>query len=206
VFHVLALIISSLRLASLIAPSTLHDLRKFCLAFFFASINSILKQSAVELLPCKGKRRNKPKLKVWNQEIAENLTNSRLAHRAWREAGKPTHGEFIDAKKNTKILYIAMCNTLRILVFNSTVSYAYNDRDIRLLIKFLTVYTCITFQEIINARTGDTRLFHKLIKSQRKHSNQTEELLVGDDHFCGPEQILQGFKIHLLVILPWLLL
>ena len=41
--------------------------------------------------------------------------------------------------------YIAMCNTLRILVFNSTVSYAYNDRDIRLLIKFLTVYTCITF-------------------------------------------------------------
>jgi hypothetical protein len=51
-------------------------------------------------------------------------------------------------------------------------------------------------EEIINARTGDTRLFHKLIKSQRKHSNQTEELLVGDDHFCGPEQILQGFKIH----------
>lgn len=51
-------------------------------------------------------------------------------------------------------------------------------------------------EEIINARTGDTRLFHKLIKSQRKHSNQTEELLVGDDHFCGPEQILQGFKTH----------
>ena len=36
-----------------------------------------------------------------------------------------------------------------------------------------------------------------LIKSQRKHNNQTEELLVGDDHFCGPEQILQGFKIHI---------
>jgi hypothetical protein len=36
------------------------------------------------------------------QEIAENLTNSRLAHRAWRESGKPTHGEFIDAKKNAK--------------------------------------------------------------------------------------------------------
>ena len=66
------------------------------------TITNILEQSAVELLPYKGKRRNKPKLKVWNQEIAENLTNSRLAHRAWRESGKPTHGEFIDAKKNAK--------------------------------------------------------------------------------------------------------
>ena len=56
------------------------------------TITSILEQSAAELLPYKGKRRNKPKLKVWNQEIAEILTKSRLAHREWRKAGKPTHG------------------------------------------------------------------------------------------------------------------
>ena len=79
------------------------------------TITNILEQSAVELLPCKGKRRNKPKLKVWNQEIAENLTNSRLAHRAWRESGKPTHGEFIDAKKEyqnflAKIMHSGKCN------------------------------------------------------------------------------------------------
>ena len=69
------------------------------------TITNILEQSAVELLPYKEKRRNKPKLKVWNQEI----TKSRLAHRAWREAGKPTHGEFIDAKKNTKIFLRRSC-------------------------------------------------------------------------------------------------
>jgi hypothetical protein len=73
------------------------------------TITNILEQSAVELLPYKEKRRNKPKLKVWNQEIAEILTKSRLAHKAWREAGKPTHGEFIDAKKNTKIFLRRSC-------------------------------------------------------------------------------------------------
>jgi len=66
------------------------------------TVTNILEQSAAELLPYKGKCRNKPKLKVWNQENAENLTKSRQAHKAWREAGKPTHGEFIDAKKNAK--------------------------------------------------------------------------------------------------------
>lgn len=136
------------------------------------TITNILEQSAAELLPYKGKRKNKPKLKVWNQEIAEILTKSRLAHRAWREAGKPTQGEFIEAKKNAKKNLRRSCR-VEIAIRNAKRK-----------------------EEIINARTGDTRLFHKLIKSQRKHSNQTEELLVGNDHFCGPEQILQGFKIH----------
>ena len=62
----------------------------------------VLEQSAAELLPYKGKHGNKPKLKVWNQEIAEILIKSRLAYRAWRNAEKPNHGEFIDAKKNAK--------------------------------------------------------------------------------------------------------
>jgi hypothetical protein len=64
-----------------------------------------------------------------------------------------------------------------LLFFNSTVSYTYNhcvvdyrpnDRDIRLLIKFLTVYTCITFHFFALA-LGEKGVFYSYTKISMLH-------------------------------------
>ena len=50
---------------------------------------------------------------------------------------------------------------------------------------------------IINNRIRDTKLFHQLVNQQRnKGLNFIENLQVGDDHYAGRDQILQGFKQH----------
>jgi hypothetical protein len=36
--------------------------------------------------------------KVWNEEIKKALKDTRMAHKEWREAGKPNEGELIKTK------------------------------------------------------------------------------------------------------------
>ena len=51
--------------------------------------------------------------------------------------------------------------------------------------------------KIIDTRTRDTKLFHKLGNKQRnKGLNFVEDFHVGDNHYAGRDQILHGFKQH----------
>jgi DNA repair ATPase RecN len=66
------------------------------------SINTfmeILKDSANEMMQKKTIRKNKPKLRVWNEEIANKLKESRHAYWKWKDAGKPSEGELFSTKK-----------------------------------------------------------------------------------------------------------
>ena len=63
---------------------------------------NILNESIAELIPARKIRKNKPKLKVWIEEIKRAIKDSRMAHKEWREAGKPNEGELIKTKKSCK--------------------------------------------------------------------------------------------------------
>jgi hypothetical protein len=51
-------------------------------------------------------------------------------------------------------------------------------------------------EEIMTARTKDTKLFHRLVNAQRKNNTDIDELDVGNKLFCGQEEVLMGFKEH----------
>jgi hypothetical protein len=63
---------------------------------------NILNESITELIPARKIRKNKPKLKVWNEEIKRAIKDIRMDHKEWREAGKPNEGELIKTKKSCK--------------------------------------------------------------------------------------------------------
>jgi hypothetical protein len=50
----------------------------------------------------------------------------------------------------------------------------------------------------MNARTGNTKLFHHLVNNERKCSNGTSEPEVKDKMYYGPDQIAYGFREHFL--------
>lgn len=50
----------------------------------------------------------------------------------------------------------------------------------------------------MNARTGNTKLFHHLVNNERKCSNGTSELEVKDKMYYGPDQIAHGLREHFL--------
>jgi hypothetical protein len=49
-------------------------------------------------------------------------------------------------------------------------------------------------KDIMNARTGNTKLFHQLVNNERKCSNGTSVLEVKDKMYYGPDQIAHGFR------------
>ena len=49
-------------------------------------------------------------------------------------------------------------------------------------------------EDIMNGRTGNTKLFHQLVNNERKCSNGTSELVVKDKMYYGPYQIAHGFR------------
>ena len=55
----------------------------------------------------------------------------------------------------------------------------------------------MNMDEIMNAQCRDIKTFYKLVNSYRKRpSVQIEELIVGDETYTTPENILEGWKNH----------
>jgi len=48
----------------------------------------------------------------------------------------------------------------------------------------------------MTARTTDTKLFHKLVNTERKNYKDIDELHVDDNLLNGHDEILTGFKGH----------
>ena len=53
----------------------------------------------------------------------------------------------------------------------------------------------MNMEEIMNAQFRDSKTFYNLVNSYRKRrSVQIEELIVGDETYTTPENILEGWK------------
>ncbi|KAH3738657.1 hypothetical protein DPMN_045296 [Dreissena polymorpha] len=123
------------------------------------------------------KRKSNPKLKVWTQKIGHCLKDMREAYKLWCSEGKPRDtdniifGNLKTAKKIFRSSY--RCEQAR---------RSAQDKD-----------------NNINARTRDSKLFHKLINKKRKKKQCIiEDLYVDDEHFNGSDSAATGFKKYVI--------
>ena len=139
-------------------------------------INNILEEAAVMAAPKRKvpKKRTK-RLKVWTPDIQKAVEAKKSAFYAWKEAGRQNdsfHQTVFDKKLTTKAL-------------RQAIRFEYNNKQAQIR------------QEILEARTRDSKLFYKLINRQRgKLSNCVNELHVGGETFKTDSEILFGWQQH----------
>ena len=133
---------------------------------------NILNDSVNEMLPKKTIRKNKPKLRVWNEDIASRLKESRHAYWKWKDAGKPIEGNLILEKNNAR----------KLLRKSYRIEQATRQAKLK--------------DQIMTARTTDSKLFHKLVNVERKNYRNIDELYVDHNLYSGHEEVLSGFKGH----------
>lgn len=140
----------------------------------FEGLVKALTVAAKEVAPKRTSRKSCPTLKVWNAEISLNLRNMRVSIRNWAEHGKPNeenHPACV-SRKNCKKL------------FRSSIRKEHARRDANDRLK------------IINARSGNSKVFHSLVNKQRKRSqNFIDDLNVAKDLYTG-ENVIHGFRQH----------
>ena len=103
-------------------------------------------------------------LKIWNKEIAHALYLNKQAYIQWKQASRPSDPDnpLLMCKKETRKKF-----RMEIRIEDSKRKHIYKDR-------------------IINVNNNDKRLFHQLIRRQRKNGNiYINDLHVGDDIFEG---------------------
>ena len=119
--------------------------------------------------------KSKPKLKMWNQEIKENLQTMKKAYSNWRDAGKST--------EHNCNLYIE--RNISKKLFRASYRQAIAKRDFELK------------QKILKCRKYDSKYFHKLVNSQRQRGTTLiSDLHVGENCSTGEPDILNGFRAH----------
>ena len=134
----------------------------------------VLSNASAKFQTTKRPRRSNPKIKVWNAEISLNLRNMRHAVRQWALAGKPTD------PTHAACLQRKLCKRS----FRSSIRREHARRDTNDKLK------------IMNAKSNDAKLFHKLINKQRKRAlTIVEDLHVAEETFVESE-IVDGFKKH----------
>lgn len=132
------------------------------------TLMDILIEASQEVAPKRTKRKAKH-MNIWNDEIAIALKSNKKALYEWKVNGKPQDGPLKDQKKSTKA-------KLR----------GAQRREIAL-------QRNMNMEEIMNAQFRDSKTFYKLVNSYRKRpSVQIEELIVGDETYTTPENILEG--------------
>jgi hypothetical protein len=116
-------------------------------------------------------KRKAKHMNIWNDQIAIALKSNKKALYEWKVNGKPQDGPLKDQKKSTKA-------ELR----------GAQRREIAL-------QRNMNMEEIMNAQFRDSKTFYNLVNSYRKRQSvQIEELIVGDETYTTPENILEGWK------------
>ena len=136
--------------------------------------NILLRTAAEKAAPRKKPKVKKSSLKVWNDNISRTLAVNRKAHKAWKNAGKPSqfHDPLLIAKKESRILY-------RRAVRNEIARQRMELKN-----------------KIIEANSTNKKLFFTLVRKQRQSGNSfINDLHVGDEYFES-EEILQGWFKH----------
>jgi hypothetical protein len=137
---------------------------------------TITRKSAVSTVAPSNKiTRKKPKLNVMNSDIYNTIKKKKQAYCIWKWNGKPQNplDQLVINKKLTSYNLRRFCRT-------EVAQRRIKER-----------------QELIEAKTMDKKLFHKLIRQQRGKLNRViDELLVGDSVFKTDTEILIGWKNH----------
>ena len=136
-------------------------------------VNNILNEAAIKGVPKTKKHRKDRKrtsrLKVWTPDIQKAVEEKKRAFYELKQAGRPKNGTD-QMVLNKKLTTIALRQAIR---------FKYNNKQVQIR------------QEILEARTHNSKLFHKLInKQRRKLVNCVNELNVGDKTFRAEGEIL----------------
>ena len=138
-------------------------------------INDALVQAAEEVRSKTVKRHRKARLIVWTQEIKEALSSKKKAFWEWKQNNRPNHeGNVFVTNKNLTTRHLRkLCRM--------------ESANIRGAAR----------QQILDARTSVTKMFHKLIDKQRgKVTFGVSELHVGEFTYSTSSGVLQGWREH----------
>ena len=138
-------------------------------------INDILVQATDEVRPKPVKRHRKARLNVWTAEIGLAVSAKKKAFWEWKQNNRPDQSDnvFVVNKKTTTKRLRKLCRV-------ESAKARGADR-----------------QQILDAKSNDTKLFHKLIDKQRGRSNIcVNELNVGDSTYSTSSEVLQGWREH----------
>ena len=112
-------------------------------------------------------------VKIWNDQIAIALTNNKKALYEWKNEGKPKTGQTAELRKGTR-------KELR----RTRRQEIARQRDEK-------------YEEIMNAQVNDSKLFYKLVNSQRKHGRSRIANIEVDGQACDTtSDILKGWNSH----------
>ncbi|XP_063420597.1 uncharacterized protein LOC134705810 [Mytilus trossulus] len=140
----------------------------------FTQLNEIIKQSTQALIPTRKIGRKRPKLQVMNEEIKVALKNKKIAFFKWKINGRPKETDNLYLK-NKKQTTHALRKECRLEVAKRRLC----ER-----------------QKLVNAKTADRKMFHKIIRNQRgKLSKFIDQLNVDDEIFYN-EDIIEGWSTH----------
>ncbi len=126
--------------------------------------------------PVKRHKKSDKGLNIWSPKISELVKRSKVTHLCWKNAGRPTYntGNPIAVERKT------IKRQLRSEIRRASRDIADQHKN-----------------DIMKARTEDTKLFHKLIKIQRSEKTTSTSLLHLDgEEFTEPEDICDGFRKH----------
>lgn len=152
-------------------PENKSELEEACNA-----LNQMLLKATQEVIPQrKSKKKKKPKLQIMSEKILTAIKGKKEAFHLWKRNGRPKNSDntYTINKKNTTIELRKQCR----------LEIAEKRMQER--------------QNIINARSGDSTIFYKLIKQQRgKLSRFIEELQVDDQILQSHDNIMSGRNKH----------
>ena len=137
-------------------------------------VSEVLKNSALECIPRKKRKKKFGKLQIWNKNISDVYKEMKKASFKWYEEGKPNndHPLFIDKKKCKQ----QFRKTYRIELAIKEINFK---------------------DKIMQTRTKDSKTFHMLINKQRRSLRGCiQDLHIDNETMSGEENILQGFKNH----------
>lgn len=141
----------------------------------YTALNQVFLKATQEVAPKKKYKKKKPKLQIMSDKILTAIKRKKEAFHLWKTNGRPKNSDntYTIKKKNTTIELRKQC---RLEIAEKRIQ----ER-----------------QNIINARSGDSTLFYKLIKQQRgKLSRFLEELQVDDQSFHSHDNIMSGWNKH----------
>ncbi|MCG8032572.1 MAG: reverse transcriptase family protein, partial [Candidatus Thiodiazotropha taylori] len=138
-------------------------------------LNLIISKCAQEVAPKAVKRPRKARLRVWTPQVQDAVRAKKKAFHEWKQAGRPASSDettVVNKKHTTKMLR-QICR----------IEYSNEFNEQR--------------QAILDTKSRDMALFHKLINRQRgKLSNCINELHVNDRVYKTDADILNGWRQH----------
>ena len=138
--------------------------------------SQVMKNAAILSSSAKNNYKAKPKLKIWTPEIKSALRIMRAKYGIWKDNGKPMDINSIICKEKKE-----------------------SKKELRRCIRVKLVKQRDEEKELImETKTKDMRLFHNLVRNNRKKGNEVVmDLNANGKQYDGEENVMTGFREHL---------